>query len=247
MIDRNDLHALADNELANEQRAALLAQLESDPQAQAEYRSILAMREALKSKLESPETEVLWQKCRSRFDELDKTRRVESFVGRYAWGICGLFFVAILFGGVLNRAIGKRVQPNEVAGYVASLSPVSVPRTQNQAELDPALKQVVGETFIRRPNRMLVTAVGQNSTPGERTSYVQLADEFGKVAVVALHDVTKVDGLYAYESDPNYFCAKLDGLNALFWKREDGKICMVVGQRDYNELYGIVQAMCPKN
>jgi hypothetical protein len=248
MIDRNDLHALADNELEPQQRAALLDQLKNDSQAEAEYQSILAMKAVLKTQMEQPDTAELWSKCRGRLDELDKTRRVESFVGRYAWGICGFFIAAILLGGVFNRATGRSVQPNEVAGYVAGLSPVSVPRDQNQAELEPELRQVVGSAFEKRPAQMVVTAIGRSTLSGGRTSYVQLSDPFGTVAVVALHDVKLVEGLWDYEPNSNFKCAKVDGVNALFWnRREDGAICMVVGMRSYDELYGIVQAMCPKN
>jgi hypothetical protein len=247
MIDRELLHALADNELTPEERTAALAEMQSDEAAQAEYHSILAMKDAVKSKLETPDADALWQKCRSRFDEIDKTKRVEAFVGRYAWGICGLFFVAILVGGVFNRSIPKSVQPNDVAGYVASMSPVPVTRGESQAALEPELKQVVGEAFRKRPAQMFITGRGHNNIPGERTSFVRLTDDFGNVAVMALYDVRKVENLWDYDADTNFKCAKFDDANALFWNRDDGVICMVIGQRSYNELYEIVQNMRNKN
>ncbi|MBC8063471.1 MAG: hypothetical protein H7Y17_01465, partial [Chlorobia bacterium] len=77
--------------------------------------------------------------------------------------------------------------------------------------------------------------------------YVQLSDEFGTVAVVALHDIEKVDGLWDYEGDPECKCSKVDGVNSMFWKRSDNVICMVVGNRSYDELHTIIRAMCPKN
>lgn len=247
MIDRSKLHSLADNELPEAEKAELLRALKSLPEFDAEYQSILGVKAALKSKLEYPDTNSLWTECRSRLDEIDKVKRVESFVGRYAWGICGVFMVAILVGGVFNRSIGKRVLPDDVAGYVAGLSPISIPRGQSQAELEPALKQVVGAALAGRPAKMAISGIGQSNIPGTRTSYVQLSDEFGTVAVVALHDIEKVDGLWDYEPDSECKCSKVDGVNAMFWKRSDNVICMVVGNRSYDELHTIIRAMCPKN
>lgn len=244
MIDVTDLHALADNELTPQRREEVLAQLAADPRAEAEYQSILAMKSLLQTKTEQPDVHDVWHQCRGRLDELDKTRRVEHFVGKYAWGLCGAFFLAIMVGGVFNRATPRSVNPNDVSGYVSSLAPVSVPRTQNQAELNGSLRDVLGQAFKGRPSRMVVTAVGQEGTPGARTSYVQLSDEFGSVGVVALHDVSKVDGLWVYDADPKYRYTKVNNLPALFWTREDGVICMVVGQRSYEELHTLVQSMC---
>ena len=245
MIDRLDLHALADGQLSDAQRKEILDQLATDPIAAAEYQSILAMKSTLKSCAEMPDSGNLWKKCQSRLDELDKTKRVESFVGRYAWGICGIFFLMIVSGGILNRRASGIVPSNQVSSFVASMSPVSVPRSQNQTELEPKLRQVVGAAFTNRPARMAITAVGESGVPGQRTRYVQLSDEFGKVAVLALYDVREVTGIWEYEADKAFRCGKIDGINSLFWNRGDGVICMVVGQRSYSELYDIVQAMCP--
>ncbi len=160
-------------------------------------------------------------------------------------GIFGAFLISIVGGGLFNSTKNGSVKPNEVAGYVASLSPMSVPKSKNQSELEPMLKQVVGETFAGRPNRMQVTGLGGNAVPGRRTSVVQLSDAFGSVAVIALLDVKTVDGLYVYEQDPSFHYTTIDGVNSLFWTRGDGVICMVIGQREVSELYEIVQAMCP--
>ncbi len=243
MIESSKLHALADNELPDEQRAQLMAQLNADPSAQAEYMQILSLKNALRSSASTPECDDLWKACRGRLDEIDKTKRVEAFVGKYAWGICGVFFVAIAFGGVFNRSANRAVPANDVAGYMAGLS-LSSPRTQSKAELAPALKQIVGEAFIDRPAEMMVTAIGSNPEQGKRTQFARLTDAFGSVSVIALLDVKEISGLWDYEPNTKYKCAKVNGANAMFWNREDGVICMVIGQRSYDELYGIVKAMC---
>ena len=245
MIEKSELHALADNELSEQEAANLKERLDGNSRAQAEYLEIIAMKSALRATAHIPECESLWKACQGRLDEIDKTRRVEAFVGRYSWGICGVFFLAIAVGGILNRSMMRPVQPNEVAAYMAGLSPMSVPR--NQAELNPALKQIMGETFANRPATMTVTALGSNRQMGRRTEFVQLSDAFGSVAVVALLDVKEVGGLWDYEQDRNFKCARIDGANAMCWSRDDGVICMLIGQRSYSELHAIIQAMCSEN
>jgi|GEM_PF-1451129 len=244
MIDRLDLHALADGELPEERRKELLAELANDPQATAELHAIQTLKATLQSKAETPDTDALWSRCQDRLGEIEKTRRVESFVGRYAWGICGAFFLAIVVGGVFNRVGVKSVKANEVAGYVAGLTPIPVPPSQSDREIAPMLKQVIGEAFKSKPSKMQVVSVSRSTVPGQRIGCVQLSDAFGIVSVMALPDVQGVDGVWPYESDEDFRCGKVDGMNALFWN-EEGMICMVVGQRSYDELHSIVTSMQP--
>ncbi len=237
---------MADGELSPQELAELQEELNSDPTASAEYQSILQMKAALQGmRSEAENTDSLWSECRDRFDEIDRTRRVESFVGKYAWGICGVFFLAIAMGGFFNRANIKPVKPADVPSYVAGITPVPVSKNQKQEVLDPVLKQVLGDSFENRPSKMQITAIGGNRIPGRRSTFVQLSDAFGDVAVVALHDLARIEGLYNYEADPSFKCTRFDGVNALFWTREDGVICMALGQRSYDELYQIVHGMCP--
>jgi hypothetical protein len=241
MIDRNDLHACADGELAEDKRTELLSTLESNPVAKAEYESICAMKQALKSSSNDLECNELWQRCRGRLDEVDQTKKVESFIGRYAWGICGVFFLAIALGGVLNRSTVKSVRSADVAGYVAGWTPSRMPRNQNAEAMEPFVQEVMGKTSSSRSMRLV--AYGENQTPGRRSRILQFADAFGEISVVAFFDVQKVEGIWEYEPDPAFRYTKIEGVNALFWNREDGVICMILGNRSYKELHEIVQRM----
>jgi hypothetical protein len=247
VIQDESLHSLADNELTESEKAIVLKAIERDSELTARYQSILAVKAGLRSQAMAPECQELWRDCRARLDEIDNARKVERFVGKYSWGICGVFFLAILVGGIITRSSVKQVGTNDVAGVVASMSPISVPQSRSQAELDPLLRQVIGETFKNRPTRMAVTAIGSNPVPGERAEFVQLSDEFGAVALVAFYDIREVVGLWDSDFDPAFKCGTFDGVNALFWQRPDGVICMAAGQRSYAELYRIVQAMSSRS
>jgi len=243
MIDRTELHSLADNELPPERAQELAAQLELDSQARLELAAIKATKDCLKANSPAVQDSELWTRCRMRLEELDKARRIESFVGKYAWGICGVFFVAIAMGGFFNRFLLKSVNSSQVAGYVATMSPIPVPQSRSQSEIDPFFRQVVGESMGSRPPELRITAFGENDVPGNRLSFVRLDDGFGPVAVVALHDVQHVSGLFEYEQDSQYKYGQIDGVNALFWNRADGVICVAVGNRAYSEIHQIVTAI----
>ena len=185
----------------------------------------------------------IWSRCSARLDELDRAKRIEGFVGKYAWGICGVFLVAIALGGFFNRAWVKSVRSEEVAGYVSSMSPVPVSNSRSQSDLDPAVRQVLGESFNSRPPEIRVTALGTQEIPGNRATVVVLDDGYGALAVFALHDVRQVSGLYDYEQDSDYKCGQINGSNALFWSRPDGVICMAVGTRSFGDIYRIVRSL----
>lgn len=245
MIDRQELHALADGELSPERQRELLAELAGDSDSAAELQAIQAVKATLQTKLENPDDPELWSRCQGRLAEIEKTRRVEGFVSRYAWGLCGIFFLTIVVGGLMNRVGAKSVQANDVAGYVAGLTPVPISQSQNkQTELEPIVRQVIGEAFKAKPAQMRIVSIGRNDIPGQRVGCVQLGDAFGIVSVMAMPDVQHVDGVWSYEKDNRFFGGKVDGMNALFW-RENGMICMVVGQRSYDELHAIVTSMQP--
>jgi len=245
VIDRQELHALVDGELSPEQRRDLLAELANDPEAAAELQAIQVVKTTLQTKMEQPDDPELWKRCQGRLAEIDKTRRVESLVSRYAWGICGVFFLTIVMGGLFNRISAKSVRANDVAGYVAGLTPVPVAQSgQSQAELAPMVKQVIGDALKAKPAQMRIVAIGHNDLPGQRVGCVQLSDAFGIVSVMVMPDVQRVDGVWSYDRDPRFYCSKVDRMNALFWQ-DGGMICMVVGQRSYDELHSIVTTMDP--
>lgn len=245
MIDPLELHALADGELSPEREKEVLAQLANEPRSAEELQSIQAMKSMLQSNMEKPECDALWERCQSRLEEIDRSKRVESFIGRYAWGICGVFFLAIVVGGVMNRVSPKSVRANDVAGFVAGLTPIPVSPSQSQQDLEPMIKQAIGDAFKAKPARMHVVSISRNDIPGQRAGSVQLADDFGIVTIMAMPDVQKVEGVWEYEDDNRFRCSKVDGMNALFWN-ERGIICMVVGQRSYDELHTIVTSMQPQ-
>src|SRR5690349_7885295 len=103
MTDPKQLHALADEELTPAEASVVRESLKHDPQAAAEYSAILNLKDIVRSNALQHSDEEVWKACVRRLDGIDKTRRVEGFVGRYAWALCGAMFLFILSGRAAMR------------------------------------------------------------------------------------------------------------------------------------------------
>lgn len=121
MIDLELLHAYVDGELGADERQFVESHLAGDALAQSEVVRLRSLKTALARSAATEPASAEWNRCVSRLNEIDKSRRVEGFVGKYAWGLCVLFFCAILVGGALKRNGGSRVHSGEVAAAAAGL------------------------------------------------------------------------------------------------------------------------------
>lgn len=141
MSDWLEIHALADNELDAESEAEARKAVEGSPAAASEYRSVQTVKETLASKAVQAEVSDAWKKCRGRLDEIDKTHRAESFVGRFSWALSGLFVVALVSTAIYNRTVNPRSSPHRRCGSdgggfssAVFLEPGAAPRHEHMGE-----------------------------------------------------------------------------------------------------------------
>ena len=140
MIDTELLHALADDELSADDRRKVEADLAQDPEAAKVLSSILAVKQAIASHVKPVECEDEWQRCRKRLDEMDKARRTEAFVGRYAWVMCtGLF--AFIVGAILERTADTATEPPLETAH-PSVQPTIVVYVPQPVPIAPATRPV---------------------------------------------------------------------------------------------------------
>ncbi len=95
MIDPLALHALADGEISMSEALRLTRDVEAEADVVAELRAIEFRKLLMKEKVEE-RSDQAWRRCRAA--DIDKARRVEGFVGRYAWALCSVFFLVIFTG-----------------------------------------------------------------------------------------------------------------------------------------------------
>ena len=85
MIDRLDIHAYADRELAPEEMARLEKEIAASPDATRELDAIHGLKNCLQTKVEQADCARLWTGCIGRLNELDKVKKAEYFVGKWAF------------------------------------------------------------------------------------------------------------------------------------------------------------------
>ncbi|CAN5430017.1 hypothetical protein BH11ARM1_BH11ARM1_17760 [soil metagenome] len=235
MIDPLELHAYADGQLSKQDEGRVRASLKQDAAAQAELDSILSLKKALHS-VDAVECSAAWAKCVGRLDELDKANRTESFVGRYAWALCGVFFLCILGGGMFNRmSPGSQMQAADVARAAASLTPAAGPRSQEPAEVAHFLDDLVGKASKSlTPDRLQVVNGATGEVDGHRVSKLGLHDADGDLCLIIINDVLDLSNL-KQASDPNFRVGSLQGMNSVAWT-ENNVTMILAGNRPFDAL-----------
>ncbi|MBV6459286.1 MAG: hypothetical protein HONBIEJF_02431 [Fimbriimonadaceae bacterium] len=195
MSDWLDAHALADGQLSEDEASAVRAKLETCTQTKSEFEAVCALRETVKRGCDGSPNPELWDKCRGRLDEIDRLKRTERFVGKYAWALCGLFFIAITSAGVLNRLDPSRsMRSSEVASMFSSLSPF---RTRlGPQDIPNVLNQEVGSAPVSvPPGDLRVIGMARRVIDGRPVVRFELQDRVGPISVLAIGKAYKIEGL----------------------------------------------------
>ncbi|MEJ5170780.1 MAG: hypothetical protein WHU10_07320 [Fimbriimonadales bacterium] len=243
MIDRLDIHAWVDGELDPEQQKLVSQAVEADRELTAEFHAIALTKATVKSKCEQVQSPEAWAKCRDRLREFDSDLRVQRFVGRYAWGICGVFLAILLVGAWINRTLGNGlIRPGEVASMASTLVPVAQPRTTEPTKMHQWAVGTIGDAPMNlNPGVCRVRSIATGFAGGRRIIRVDLRDARGDVSVLAVSGASTIEGLRPLPSGGEFLCGSMNGLPCLAWT-DNGYALFVVGNRDFESLRGIALA-----
>jgi anti-sigma factor RsiW len=235
MIDPLELHAYADGELDRETEDRVRRQLQSDPSSSAEVASVQALKGAL-GRLQPVECKAEWRACVARLDELDKVKRTEGFVSRYAWALCGVIFLFILAGGITTRlAPSTSMASSDLARAVASLGASSKPTSQQPAEVRQWLDRLVGRASdLISPDGLVVLGANSGEVDGYRVAQIELRDREGDMALVVLNANMSL-GDMPTTTDPQFRAGQLQGVNCLAWN-DGGYTLVLAANRPYDKL-----------
>jgi len=237
MIDPIELHGLADGELATEREAEVKRLLANCQASQAEYQAILALKTALREKAPALEYKQAWKGCVGRLNELDRTRKIERLVsGRFAWGLCGVFFAAIIFAGFSPH--GER-DPNQqsadLARLVGSLGP-SKSADPASRELDKSLDDLLKKAKVSiDPNRMEIMSRAYGELDGHSVMRVTLRDASGDMALMVVHGMMPIDGLGELAQDHSIKLGHVLNKRCVAWT-DGANTLVLVGDRGYGDL-----------
>ncbi len=240
MKDLNLVHGYADGELTANERAHVESLLQSSPQAQAEFEAIKNLKSFLAAQPSKPVEPALWKSCAKRLDEIDRAKRTEGFITRYAWALSLLLFVVIMGGGYLRRIHGSSVGTGEVAAYASSLVPISGPKPRQAEQLNTWINDQTGQRpkITLDPSRILGVAIADQGD--RRIVSVRFTDQSGELALMVIPGVTAVDGVQPMGN--GMFACKIDKMNGVTWGDGDCAV-VLIGNRDYEYLRTVALAL----
>ncbi len=233
MIDRLDIHAFADRELSPEEMARLQQEIQASPDAARELEAIQSLKVCLTTKLEPQRDASLWRDCVGRLNEIDRAKKAEQFVGKYAWAICGALFVAILGGGLLNHYRGPSVGMGTIASEISSMTPMSTLPASQPEQLRSWINAQTGQRSRIFIDPRKVIRAAYLDQPGGRTFRFRMNDAIGIVDVLLIPNVSSIDGVQ--EIGDGMSVGQASGLNCVTWQ-DGGGVVIVAGVQDPQQL-----------
>jgi hypothetical protein len=238
LIDRLNIHAYADGELGPDEMARLEAEIAASPEASRELEAIRCLQSCLHAKMPQPQPGDSWKACLDRLDELDRVKKAETFVGKYAWALCALLFVVILGGGLLNRYRGGSVNMSTVASDLSGMVPMSsIPQPDK-------LRSWIGSQIGQAPPISSipphVVDVAYSDQPEGRIVRVRFQDAQGIVALLIIPNVGGVNGVQPIGD--GMFAGQVNGHNCVI-RPDSGCAVLVIGDRDLNQLQAFTQSL----
>lgn len=240
MIDPKDLHALADGELSNKEAASLREALKADPRAAAEVDAILNLKDVLRESSIRHENEEAWRACVGRLNELDKSRRVEGFVGRYAWVLCGLMFAFIVSGRfAMHEVQGDSVETPEFARILPTSNRSTVLNAQQSREADRVLKALKGSLD---PKEIQISPPTIGTVHGNPTVLVFLRDRVGDMSLAEVEGTLNPQDTMPLSGHPDMGVSVANGRTCLVW-HAGGHTYLLSGDREVESLQSVAQQL----
>ena len=238
MIDPSEIHALADGELSASEAEAVRAKIAGCPRSTAEYHTILAIKSTLQNRAGAYTCETTWAKSVRRLDEIDKTKRIEGFVGRYAWGLVGSFALVIAIGGYWTRTHRTGVISSSDVTHV-SADMIHIPGMRTMANVKQWLTQKFGfgDHSSFDDGKLVVTNAYEGSVNGFPAARLSLRDNEGPADLLIIRGAQAVDGVRPLQ-DGEFSAGRVDGLNIVTWSR-DGNALLLVSPRSVDEMVQI--------
>jgi len=232
MIDRLDIHAFADRELPPEELARIEKEIAASPEAQRELEAIRSLKSCLSTRMTAPEAAGVWRACRGRLDELDKVKKTEFIVGKYAWALSALLFCVILSGGLYNHFRGGSVSVGQLASDIGGMTPMPL---NNQPQV---LQQFAAPTLHIDWSQVLGAAY--RNTPEGRIYRFRMQDQKGAFDVVTIPNVSSVEGVQPI--DDNMYAGQINGHNCVV-RFDSGTLVLVIADRSTSDLRDLTESL----
>lgn len=238
------VHALVDGQLDEAESSEVKSHLAECETCHAEYLAVTGLKGLLAAKCEKVETKPSWAKCQKRLSEIDRTKKVESFVGRYSWAMCAILFLVIVSGAVTNRVFGRNsVHTGEVANMMSSMAPLSGIKPTSWFDSQKWLQQTFGYAPAQRqPEGLAVLGMAKGTVNGRRGALLKLADSKGILNLIVV-EAEGLEGGTKMDGRSKYSVGQINMVNSIAWT--DGRVTFVlIGNRPFEALGDVADKIC---
>jgi hypothetical protein len=243
MIDPIKLHSLVDGEMSPDEAKELREAIAADPQAGIELSAIHNIKDCVRDRALVYTCETTWSASVKRLGELDRARRVEGFVSRYAWGLSGAFILFIAVAGVMNRKVhGDQIGASDLT-MISRLVP-SVHSTQPTGPsgydqwLDSLLHQAKVSLDPHAPHAIAILGYSVGDLDGHRVVRVSLRDAQGPLALWVIQGTVRAEDM-DYSSYPGYVVGSINQSNCVI-RCSGNQSVVLTANRSFDQLVEIV-------
>jgi len=230
MSDMNAIHGLVDGYLEGEELAAAQAQVSSCPVSKAEYETAIELKRTLQKHCQGIPDAEAWKACKGRIAELEKTKTVEGYVGRFSWAVCGVLAVSIFSAHMYNRMNGSyKLKSGELSAGI--LAPVN----SSEQSMRESLSRLVAN-----PEGLQVTSMSRGLVDGKAAIRWYVTDKRGPMVLDAREGVEVIEGR---DNGAGLYLGNVNGLNTASWKCEKYGFTLVA-DRSETELVALAKRIC---
>lgn len=231
MNDWSKIHALVDGQLNEAERKEVESWIEADPEARREFEFARTLKASISQQCTPITCDETWAKCKRRLGEFDRRSSIERFVGKSAWGMCGIFFVAILSAAMLNRSGTSSLKTTDVLG--ANLMPIATPQSQSSNENARWLRGLADRNVPLQTDVLRVLSAQRGNLNGHNVVRLDVADAKGNMILYIASDASQFqDSL----SRPGaYGSVRVGEASGITWARS-GMAFLLLGDRNNSDL-----------
>jgi len=235
---------MVDGVLTGEELASAHAHLDVCPQCKGQYEAILSLKRCLGQLPEPADCQKPWKACIDRLNEIDKAKRIDGFIGKYAWGICGAFLALIVLAGVHNRALGpSNVSAGQVAQMASSLMPVSSSRVSNPNSIQQFMNESVGNAPLAYNTSQPRAVSGARGVfDGHPIVQLRFVDDKGSFVILVIGGTDGLEGFDPISVGNRYQGSQMASVNCIGWA-DRGFALFVMGDRSLADLCKIAESV----
>lgn len=236
-----ELNALADGQLEKARVAELQKLMQSNSQISITYTSIVNVKMAV-SQLPIETHPELMATVSGRLGEIDRTRRADQFVSRYAWGLCGVVLLTIVGAGTYSRLHGSSVGLSDVPGYSAGMVGSSLENAPQG--IGRWLKNLIVGSPAKQASALKVLKEDMGAINGVPAARVILGDPSAPYTLFVIRSDGPIRGVQPIDGSTQvqYWAGHVGPWNCLNWKQGDYQL-LLLGNHDQNDLEGVAGAI----